>query len=736
MTAPKFAHSLARLALIAVVAASFAQAVYADVAITGPPKNIDELRKLEAKIEQVAAKVLASTVAIRIGAASGSGVIVSEDGYILTAGHVAGKAGQKAKIILADGKTVGAVTLGVYSSTDAGMMKITDKNPDKKSDGGKWPFVEQGKRDDIKLGMWCIAFGHPLGKKKDRPPVLRVGRVLRIQERTLQTDCPLIGGDSGGPLVDLNGKVIGINSRIGGNITMNYHVPIDVFSNNWDRLAKGDVWKDEVPTRDDDEVKKAFRPAVANAAKCVVRIKCDGKEAVLGTIVGPDGWIITKASELKGRIVCRLGDGRDLEARIVGVDSRFDLAMLKVEAMDLPKIHWTIKDQTVGQLVAAAGMDDDPLAIGAVSTPRRAIPPLRAAIGVMTKEGKQGPKIAGVMPKSPAHKAGVKQGDEITHVNGKPVKTRKEFSDALGKFRAGTKVKLTLRRDGTTVELTITLGRLVTPATKKRDMLNRTGVGISRRHDDFPIVLQHDTVLRPTDCGSPLVDLDGKVIGVNIARGGRAETYCVPASTLVTLMYPLMSGQARPKPAGSPVAKPAVTKTKKPAEPKKPEPKKPEPKKVEPKKVEPKKAEPKKVEPKKPEPKKAEPKKPEPKKAEPKKPEPKKAEPKKPEPKNAEPKKPEPKKAEPKKVEPKKAEPKKAEPKKAEPKKAEPKKAEPKKAEPKKAEPKKAEPKKAEPKKAEPKKAEPKKAEPKKAEPKKAEPKKAEPKKVEKPAVL
>ncbi len=528
----------------------------ADPEIQKPPKNVEELLELEERVKKAFGKALAATVAIRIGSGAGSGVIVSADGYILTAGHIVGKPGQKAKVTLADGREVNAVTLGVYYSPDAGMLKITDKITENKSDKGEWPFAVQGNRDDIKLGMWCVALGHPLGMKKGRPPVVRIGRVLKIQQRTLQTDCPLIGGDSGGPLVDLDGRIIAINSRISGDITMNYHVPIDVFRDNWARLKTGDAWQDDVPKRDSKNVKWAFRKVVAKAAKCVVRVKCDGKDTVLGTIVGPDGWILTKASELKGkkRIVCRLRDGRELEALIVGVDHRFDLAMLKIDAADLPVIPWTLKKTPVGNLVAAAGMADYPLAIGVVSVPNRSIPPLRAAIGVFVKDGDNGPKIEAVQPKSPAEKAGVKKGDEITHVNGKPMKTRKDLSDTLRRFRAGTKVKFTLLRDGKKLELTITLAKLVTPATRKRDMLNRSGVGISRRHDDFPLVLQHDTALRPTDCGGPLVRLDGKVVGVNIARGGRTETYCVPAAALVTLMYPLMSGQTRPKPFEKPAA--------------------------------------------------------------------------------------------------------------------------------------------------------------------------------------
>ena len=77
--------------------------------------------------------------------------------------------------------------------------------------------------------------------------------------------------------------------------------------------------------------------------------------------------------------------------------------------------------------------------------------------------------------------------------------------------------------------------------------MNRLGVGVSGRRDGFPVVLQHDTVLKPADCGGPLVDLDGRAVGVNIARGGRVETYAVPSDVLMPKLYALMSGRLDPQ---------------------------------------------------------------------------------------------------------------------------------------------------------------------------------------------
>jgi serine protease Do len=110
------------------------------------------------------------------------------------------------------------------------------------SDPGPFPFTEMADGESVREGQWCIATGHPGGYQEGRTPVFRVGRVLLIDKFALTTDCTLVGGDSGGPLFDMDGKVIGINSRIGRFLTANLHVPVSTYKSSWDRLVKGDRW--------------------------------------------------------------------------------------------------------------------------------------------------------------------------------------------------------------------------------------------------------------------------------------------------------------------------------------------------------------------------------------------------------------------------------------------------------------------------------------------------------------
>lgn len=205
------------------------------------PESVEQLLALQERVEWVAEHAAPATVCIRAGGGSGSGIIISEDGLVLTAGHVAVRPGQRITIVFPDGSTARGESLGVNEGIDSGLVKITDEGP--------WPYVEMGDLGDAERGDWVVAMGHPGGFDQDRPVVARLGRVLMVRDTVVQTDCTIIGGDSGGPLFDLDGRVIGIHSRIGGGLIHNYHVPISTFTETWDRLLGGEMWNRGMPAR-------------------------------------------------------------------------------------------------------------------------------------------------------------------------------------------------------------------------------------------------------------------------------------------------------------------------------------------------------------------------------------------------------------------------------------------------------------------------------------------------------
>lgn len=208
------------------------------------PASVDDLKAIQAQVRAVTDQVIPVTVCLQVGSASGSGVIVSEDGLILTAGHViAGKPGRPLTVVMPDGKRYRGKVLGWDPKIDSGMAILTDKP----EDGGKWPYAEIAPSRELKGGQWVIATGHPGGFKKGRPPVVRVGRIGTPDFTQpdgvsfVQTDTTLVGGDSGGPLFDMKGRVIGIHSRIGDPINQNLDVPSDKYKEAWAGLTSETV---------------------------------------------------------------------------------------------------------------------------------------------------------------------------------------------------------------------------------------------------------------------------------------------------------------------------------------------------------------------------------------------------------------------------------------------------------------------------------------------------------------
>lgn len=196
----------------------------------------EDLASFNPVLTGVAEQCRAATVGIAIpGGSMGSGVIISDDGLILTAAHVLPEAGGDLVIVLSDGRQVAGKALGVNRKIDSGMAQITEP--------GRYPTAPVAESDTMWEGDWCIAFGHGGGVQTDRPAPMRLGRMLHVTSgsepvRWLTTDCTVISGDSGGPLFDLQGNVIGIHSNIGMSVLVNRHVPISAYHAQWDELKE------------------------------------------------------------------------------------------------------------------------------------------------------------------------------------------------------------------------------------------------------------------------------------------------------------------------------------------------------------------------------------------------------------------------------------------------------------------------------------------------------------------
>ena len=194
------------------------------------PESKEDLLAIQTKLQATLKKAKGAVVAVQSGGGAGSGVIVSKDGLVLTAGHISGRPGRSLKLVLSDGRRVDAVTMGGSEISDSGMCRIKEE--------GEWPFAPMAEKGKSQIGDWCFALGHPGGFLEKRGMVTRIGRVIYKQNATLRTDCRLLGGDSGGPLFNIDGEVIGIHSRIAKEDDANFHAPIESYLEHWD-LFKG-----------------------------------------------------------------------------------------------------------------------------------------------------------------------------------------------------------------------------------------------------------------------------------------------------------------------------------------------------------------------------------------------------------------------------------------------------------------------------------------------------------------
>ena len=195
------------------------------------PTNIAALEDIERNLQKAIASVKEAIVAVDRG--TGGGVLVSSDGYVLTAAHVSGYGRNNVRIRLEDGSNHRAKSLGAYRFADAAMVKINGDGP--------FPFVPLADIGETAVGDWCFALGHPGGLDSERGMVARLGRVISKTDNLLRSDCKIIGGDSGCALFNLQGELIGIHSRIGRPLDQNYHAPIDAILRHWDEMQDGDV---------------------------------------------------------------------------------------------------------------------------------------------------------------------------------------------------------------------------------------------------------------------------------------------------------------------------------------------------------------------------------------------------------------------------------------------------------------------------------------------------------------
>ena len=390
--------------------------------------SIEELKERERKVKKVVSELMPTVVAV-VGndqPATGSGVIINEDGLIMTAAHVTEAAGKELTIIFPDGRSVKGESLGANRTRDAGLARITEE--------GKWPFAKIGDSKKAKLGEWLIAMGHPGGYDLNRSPPIRLGRLISSGSMgMLRTDCTLVGGDSGGPLFNLEGEVIGIHSSIGGSLAENRHVPSSVFKAGWDRMLAGEIWGSlgmMAAGVNPDRPMLGVRMNDSNGQVTVDKVFPNSPAKRAGI---EDGDVILKidgiAAEQMSDVVDQVSSssaGDILEVQIMRDD--------KEQSFKVKLVSWE-------DLASGLGNEEEPKLS---QDTEKARPQLGVILDA--EFAGRGAKIYEVINGSIASMAGILSGDIVKSVDGAEIFDANEMASKIKSAPLGSKIKFSIQR--------------------------------------------------------------------------------------------------------------------------------------------------------------------------------------------------------------------------------------------------------------------------------------------------
>jgi len=301
--------------------------------------------------------------------------------------------------------------------------------------------------------------------------------------------------------------------------------------------------------RDSLKIQSALKPLDAKFANCTVVLQTQYGHKSLGTIISKQGYIVGKYSELNGaKFSCHIGD-KKVSGQSIAYHRYHDLILIKVEPEDLGEsqpisFSRNLLDAKVGNMVVSVGSEISSPKLGVVSVLPQTFgieqPTLEDGIDlgltvspfVVTKSvpvsgGSQilkGLEVQRVYPRSVSERTGIFVGDLLQAVNGVEVSSRFELEKFAKSLRVGQRVSVKVFREGKTQTLST---RIESFAPKM--LHDRWGGGpFSDRRFGFEKFISHDSVIDPGQCGGPLVDLHGDVLGINIARAMRVATFAIP----------------------------------------------------------------------------------------------------------------------------------------------------------------------------------------------------------------
>jgi serine protease Do len=370
---------------------------------------------------------------------SGSGFIISDDGYIVTNHHVVDGA-DRVTVILSDRREYDAVVVGTDQRSDLALLRV---------DAEDLPFLLLGNSSDLQVGQWVLAIGSPFGLDYSVTAgiVSAKGRSLPTERREnyvpfIQTDVAINPGNSGGPLFNLEGEVVGVNSQIftrsGGSIGLSFAIPSKVVKNIVDQL------------RDNGEVVRGW-----------LGVSIQDVDRTLAESFGLD--------RPRGALVAMVGEGSPAErAGIQSGDIIVDVDDEAIEvSADLPHVIGLMTPGSEVTMTLIRDGDEETLlveigALAAGQTPRVVAnltePGVLRALGMSVRDLDRddeaeadlrgGVVVMDVDRDSAAYEAGVRGGDVITRFGKRAISRISDMEAALENVESGDSVSVRLIRQG------------------------------------------------------------------------------------------------------------------------------------------------------------------------------------------------------------------------------------------------------------------------------------------------
>lgn len=346
----------------------------------------------------------------------GSGVIISQDGYILTNNHVV-KDANIIKVKLYRSKDeYEAKIVGRDPKIDIALLKIDAKNP--------LPFAPMGDSDAIEVGDWVIAIGNPFGLSHTvtKGIVSAKGRVIGSgpYDDFIQTDAPINFGNSGGPLFNLKGEIIGINTAIiSGGQGIGFAVPINMVKNILNQLKTG----------------KIVRPWLGVKFQPITReiMESFGLESMEGALVAEvlKNSPAEKAGLKEGDIIIEIENKK--------IDDAYNLPKIIASYEPDKIINVKIRrDKKIQSLSVKLGKTTD----------QEEASPILEKLGLRLVDTKNGLLVENVLPYSLAYSLGISSGDYIIKVNNEKVDSLEGFLKIMANLPSNSAVTLYLKTKG------------------------------------------------------------------------------------------------------------------------------------------------------------------------------------------------------------------------------------------------------------------------------------------------